>query len=85
MALSLANTLVLDRLEGTGRLTTRTARDHGVLGYVARASGIDADVRRDHPFAAYGDLDLPRPRVRHGGRQGAHPRARGGGARIGRA
>ena len=54
--LTLRNTLVMDRLEGTGRLTARTARDHGVLGYVARASGIDADVRRDHPFAAYGVL-----------------------------
>jgi len=61
VALSLANTLVLDRLDGTGRLTTRTARDHGVLGYVARASGIDADVRRDHPFAAYGDLTFRVP------------------------
>ena len=56
VALALENTLVLDRLDGTGTLTTRTARDHGVLGYVARASGIDIDVRRDHPFAAYGDL-----------------------------
>jgi Ni,Fe-hydrogenase III large subunit/Ni,Fe-hydrogenase III component G len=56
VALSLRNTLVTDRLEGTGRLTTRTARDHGALGFVARAAGIDADVRRDHPFAAYGDL-----------------------------
>jgi Ni,Fe-hydrogenase III large subunit len=54
--LTLANTLVRDRLDGTGMLTTPTARDHGVLGYVARASGIDIDARRDHPFAAYGDL-----------------------------
>jgi Ni,Fe-hydrogenase III large subunit/Ni,Fe-hydrogenase III component G len=61
VALSLANTLVMDRLDGTGRLTTRTARDHGVLGYVARASGIDVDVRRDHPFAAYGDLSFRVP------------------------
>ena len=59
--LTLRNTLVMDRLEGTGRLTTRTARDHGVLGYVARASGIDADVRRDHPFAAYGALRFQVP------------------------
>ncbi len=57
----LKNTLLTDRLEGTGRLFTRTGRDHGVLGVVARASGIDRDVRRDHPFAAYGDLrfDVP--------------------------
>jgi Ni,Fe-hydrogenase III large subunit/Ni,Fe-hydrogenase III component G len=61
VALALGNTLVMDRLDGTGRLTTRTARDHGVLGYVARASGIDADVRRDHPFAAYGALTVRVP------------------------
>jgi len=59
--LTLANTLVMDRLEGTGRLSTRTARDHGALGYVARASGIDTDVRRDHPFAAYGGLEFRVP------------------------
>ncbi len=35
--------------------------DEGVLGYVARASGIDVDVRRDHPFAAYGDLSFRVP------------------------
>jgi Ni,Fe-hydrogenase III large subunit/Ni,Fe-hydrogenase III component G len=61
VGLTLENTLVMDRLEGTGRLTTRTARDHGVLGYVARASGIDADVRRDRPFAAYDELRFTVP------------------------
>ena len=35
--------------------------DHGALGYVARASGIDVDARRDHPFAAYGELDFKVP------------------------
>jgi len=61
VSLTLRNTLVIDRLEGTGRLTERTARDHGVLGYVARASGIDSDVRRDHPFAAYDRLSFRVP------------------------
>jgi Ni,Fe-hydrogenase III large subunit/Ni,Fe-hydrogenase III component G len=61
VGLALENTLVMDRLDGTGRLTTRTARDHGVLGYVARASGIDIDARRDHPFAAYGALAVRVP------------------------
>jgi Ni,Fe-hydrogenase III large subunit/Ni,Fe-hydrogenase III component G len=51
--ISLGNTMLMDRLEGTGRLTMETAVDHGVVGYVARASGIDVDVRRDHPYAAY--------------------------------
>ncbi len=61
VTLTLENTLVVDRLDGTGRLTNQTARDHGVLGYVARASGIDSDVRRDRPFAAYGDLSFRIP------------------------
>src|SRR5262249_58909075 len=41
-----------------GRLTTATAREMQVVGLVARASGIDADARRDAPFAAYGELDV---------------------------
>jgi Ni,Fe-hydrogenase III large subunit/Ni,Fe-hydrogenase III component G len=53
------NTILMDRLEGAGRLTKQTAIDHGVLGYVARASGIDIDVRRDHPFAAYAEMKFP--------------------------
>ncbi|MBI5628284.1 MAG: NADH-quinone oxidoreductase subunit C [Candidatus Rokubacteria bacterium] len=56
VAISLQNTLVMDRLDGTGRLSNRIARDYGTLGFVARASGIDADVRRDCPFAAYEEL-----------------------------
>lgn len=59
--LSLSNTLLLDRLESTGRLFTKTARDHGVVGYIARASGVDRDVRRDHPFAAYAGLRFAVP------------------------
>src|SRR5207247_1463121 len=43
--ITLSNTLVADRLEGTGCLTTQTARDHGVLGFVAPASGLDIDAR----------------------------------------
>ncbi|OLC33629.1 MAG: hypothetical protein AUH81_13575 [Candidatus Rokubacteria bacterium 13_1_40CM_4_69_5] len=54
--ITLSNTLVIDRLEGTGRLTTGAARAHGVLGFVARASGLDVDARRDYPFAVYGEL-----------------------------
>jgi Ni,Fe-hydrogenase III large subunit/Ni,Fe-hydrogenase III component G len=60
--LCLENTLVLERLQGTGRLTARTAREMQVVGLVARASGLDADLRRDAPFAAYDELDV-RPSV----------------------
>lgn len=58
--IALGNGLVLDRLRDTGRLTLRTARELQVVGVPARASGIDADTRRDHPFAAYAALQ---PRV----------------------
>jgi len=54
--LSLRNTLVLERLQGTGRLSNEIAREMGVVGLVARASGIDTDLRRDAPFAAYREL-----------------------------
>ncbi len=59
--ISLKNTILTDRLEGAGCLTRQTAIDHGALGYVARASGVDIDARRDHPFAAYGELDFKVP------------------------
>ena len=41
------------RLKGVGVLTTEDAIDYSALGPVARASGVDIDVRRDHPYAAY--------------------------------
>ncbi len=47
--LALGNSLVAERFTGTAVLTTAQARDLGTLGYVARASGIDTDARRDHP------------------------------------
>lgn len=48
--LALRHSVVVDRFTGTARLATRNAREIGVLGYVARASGVDVDARRDHPF-----------------------------------
>ncbi len=52
----LGNSMLRDRLRGAGRMEKETARDQGVLGIVARASGIGRDARRDHPFAAYPEL-----------------------------
>ena len=45
-----------DRIVGTGVLPQQAARDLGVVGLAARASGIDIDARRDHPTDAYKDL-----------------------------
>jgi NADH-quinone oxidoreductase subunit D len=38
-------------------LTKEAAIKYAVVGPTARGSGIDIDVRRDDPYAAYGDLD----------------------------
>ena len=60
------NASLTDRLETTGVLKERTAWDHGVMGVVGRASNINRDVRRDHPFAAYKDFTLKVPVYHYG-------------------
>ncbi|MEO3854321.1 NADH-quinone oxidoreductase subunit C [Acrocarpospora sp. B8E8] len=62
--LALSHTVVADRFTGTALLRFEAARDLGTLGYVARASGLDADARRDHPSA---DLGSFTPALRTGG------------------
>jgi Ni,Fe-hydrogenase III large subunit/Ni,Fe-hydrogenase III component G len=42
-----------DRLEVAGVLKKDAATVYGAVGLVARASGVDRDMRRDHPYAAY--------------------------------
>ena len=53
VALVRANSIVRDRLTGTGVLTPDRAREIGVLGVVARASGQSGDARVAHPFAPF--------------------------------
>ena len=55
-----------DRVDTTGILSNQVARDLGIVGMAARASGIDADLRRDHPHDAYGKLTFEVP-VENGG------------------
>ena len=45
------------RLGGVGTLSKKDAIDYCVVGPTARASGVDIDVRRDDPYAAYPELD----------------------------
>ena len=52
------NTLVADRLEGTGWLDPAVAGDFGVVGYVARGCGLSHDARRDLPSGAYDWFDF---------------------------
>jgi NADH-quinone oxidoreductase subunit D len=53
---SLGNPTFQERTRGVGVLDEAAARAHGVSGPVARASGLDLDLRRDEPYLAYGEL-----------------------------
>ncbi len=44
---------------GVGVLSAAAAAGYGVSGPVARASGLDLDLRRDEPYLGYGELTVP--------------------------
>ncbi|HTZ63331.1 MAG TPA: NADH-quinone oxidoreductase subunit C [Solirubrobacteraceae bacterium] len=54
----LATNSHVDRLEATGVVSRETARRLGLVGPVARGSGVAIDCRSDHPFAPYEELEL---------------------------
>jgi formate hydrogenlyase subunit 5 len=56
-----ASTTHLDRLITTGVLSRQLAFDQGATGPIERASGLDRDLRRDQPYAAYSDITLTVP------------------------
>jgi len=64
-ALAVGHSVVRDRFTGTAVLTRQQAVDLGTLGYVARASGLAVDGRRDHPVPG-----VPAPPVRDGSTDG---------------
>jgi NADH-quinone oxidoreductase subunit D len=47
------------RTRGIGVLSRSQAAAYGVSGPIARASGLDFDLRRDEPYLAYSELDIP--------------------------
>jgi NADH-quinone oxidoreductase subunit D len=53
------NEIFLARTRGVGVLSAELAAQYGVSGPIARASGLDFDLRRDEPYLAYGQLDVP--------------------------
>jgi len=50
------NATARGRMSGVGPLTKEQAIEWGVVGPVARASGVATDVRVDHPYLAYQEL-----------------------------
>jgi len=47
------NSSVIERMEGTGRVTRDLAKDFGLVGPAGRASGSDYDARRSYPHGVY--------------------------------
>jgi NADH:ubiquinone oxidoreductase subunit D len=47
------NRIFLDRTKGIGAITREQAIAWGVTGPLARAAGVDRDLRRDEPYAGY--------------------------------
>ncbi|SNS77559.1 NADH-quinone oxidoreductase subunit D [Actinomadura mexicana] len=56
--LIMGNEIFRARTRGVGVLTREQILQYGVSGPVARASGVDFDLRRDEPYLAYGELDV---------------------------
>jgi NADH-quinone oxidoreductase subunit D len=54
--LVLGNEIFRGRTRGVGVLTPADVHAFGVSGPIARASGVDFDLRRDEPYLAYGEL-----------------------------
>jgi NADH dehydrogenase I D subunit len=53
-----SNRIWIDRTKGVGVISKEDALRYSITGPCLRASGIDADLRRDRPYYMYSDLDF---------------------------
>ncbi len=58
-SLIVGNEIVRARARGVGVLSPAMVAAYGVSGPIARASGVDLDLRRDEPYLAYAELFGP--------------------------
>ncbi|MFC4011839.1 NADH-quinone oxidoreductase subunit D [Nonomuraea purpurea] len=56
--LILHNEIFMARTRGVGVLSAEQITQYGVSGPIARASGVDFDLRRDEPYLAYSELPV---------------------------
>ncbi len=52
------NRIFIERCRDVGYLSKADAINGGATGPIARASGVERDLRRDEPYLAYNDLDF---------------------------
>jgi NADH-quinone oxidoreductase subunit D len=55
------NKIFHDRMAGVGAMTTADALATGCVGPIARAAGVDYDVRKDYPYSIYPELEFDVP------------------------
>jgi NADH-quinone oxidoreductase subunit D len=55
------NKIFFDRMVGVGAMTREDAIATGCVGPIARACGVDYDVRRDHPYSVYPEVEFDVP------------------------
>jgi len=55
------NRIVMDRTQGTGRISREDALDYGFTGPCLRAAGEPYDVRKAHPYLVYDRLEFDVP------------------------
>jgi NADH-quinone oxidoreductase subunit D len=55
------NPIFLERTRGVGTFSLQDAREMAATGPVARASGLDWDIRRDMPYEAYDQVEFEVP------------------------
>jgi NADH-quinone oxidoreductase subunit D len=60
------NKIFRDRMAGVGAQSRESAIATGCVGPIARACGVDYDVRRDHPYSIYPELEFDIPLGTHG-------------------
>jgi NADH-quinone oxidoreductase subunit D len=55
------NKIFRDRMAGIGKMTMEDAIRWGQVGPIARACGLDYDVRKDYPYSVYPELEFDVP------------------------
>lgn len=55
------NKIFRDRMAGVGAMSKEDAIATGCVGPIARASGVDYDVRKDYPYSVYPELEFDVP------------------------
>lgn len=60
-ALLTSNEIFRARTRGVGVIEPETIVDHCVTGPMARASGVDTDLRRDEPYSVYSEMQFDVP------------------------